>query len=187
MNTTLVYLHGLASAGAASAKAQALMQMFPKQRVLSPDLPDKPADAIAFLNDWLASLTGSVALIGSSLGGYYAWHYGARFNWPVVMINPAVDSQRLPSLLGEHKNFYTGNVFTIDEADLCALQAIQTTPEACNNPLLLLDYEDEVLDAAHTLKTWQGHATILLFPAGNHRFAHMNESAPVLRQHLGLS
>jgi len=185
MDITLVYLHGLASVGAASAKAQELACMFPQHCLLTPDLPDKPADAITFLDDWLAELTGSVALIGSSMGGYYAWHYGSRFDWPVVLINPAVDTRRLPLLLGEHTNYYTGDSFVIDDSDLQALQSIKTKPEACSNALLLLDYGDEVLDAGHTLETWQGHGTILLFPAGNHRFEHLSESAPMLRQHLG--
>jgi len=185
MDITLVYLHGLASTGAGSAKAQELARIFPHQRLLTPDLPDKPADAIAVLDDWLPTLTGPVALIGGSMGGYYAWHYSSRFDWPVVLINPAVDTRRLPLLLGVYKNFYTGESFVIDEDDIEALQSIKTKVEDCRNALLLLDYADEVLDTRYTLEIWQGHGTILLFPAGNHRFEHLNEAASMLRQHLG--
>ncbi|MDQ6978643.1 MAG: YqiA/YcfP family alpha/beta fold hydrolase [Mariprofundaceae bacterium] len=184
MNITLVYLHGLASTGAGSAKAQELARIFPRQRLLTPDLPDRPFDAIAFLDDWLPSLTGPVALIGSSIGGYYAWHYGSRFHWPVALMNPLVDTRRLPLLIGEHQNFYTGASFVIDEDDIEALQGIKTKAEACHNALLLLDDADELLDARYALETWQGHGKILSFPGGNHRFAHLTEAAPMLRQHF---
>jgi len=185
MDVTIVYLHGFASAGVGSAKAAALQQIFHDQQLLAPDLPDRPSETVPFLEAYLGELTGPVLLVGSSMGGWYAAHFGARFRWPVALINPLVELSEPELFLGEHQNHYSGNRFILDESDLAALSAIAPQPGA-TQALVLLDLADEVLDAEKAIRSYRGKGTLVLYPGGNHRFAHMEEAAPLLRQQAGL-
>jgi len=185
MDITIVYLHGFASAGTGSAKAEVLQRIFHDQRLLTPDLPDKPAEAIPFLDALLGGLSGPVMLVGSSMGGYYATHFGSHFGWPVALINPLVAIDEPELFLGEHQNYYSGNRFLLDEADLVALAALQPQPGSAPT-LLLLDDADEVLDATKAIAAYRGRATVVIYPGGNHRFMHLEEAAPLLRRHAGL-
>lgn len=186
MYPTIVYLHGFASAGEGSAKAGVLKEVFADQSLLAPDLPDKPADAIPFLDDFLAALSGPVMLVGSSLGGYYATCYGGRFGWPVVLINPLVDITAMHTALGERQNHYSGARFTVDQADLDALTALNVVPGS-SSTLLLLDAADEVLDAGKAVHAYMDRAKVVIYPGGSHRFEHLAASAGLLREHAGLT
>jgi hypothetical protein len=185
MDITIVYLHGFASAGAGSAKAEALKEIFHDQLVLAPNLPDRPSETVPFLADYLGKLEGPVMLVGSSMGGWYASCFGGRFQWPVALINPLVELAEPELFLGEHENYYTGNRFTLDEADLAALAVLQPLPGA-SPTLVLLDMNDEVLDAEKAIAAYKGRGIVVAWPGGNHRFAHMHEAAPLLRQQAGL-
>jgi len=183
MQPTIVYLHGFASAGQGSAKAEILRRIFADYESLTPDLPDKPADAIPFLDDFLGRLSGPAVLIGSSLGGYYAACYGGRFGWPVVLINPLVDVAVMRAALGWQENYYTGSRFQLDEADLDALAALDFVP-AASPTLVLLDAADEVLDADRAVSTYIDRAKVMIYPGGSHRFEHLEESALLLLAHV---
>jgi len=182
MQPTIVYLHGFASAGEGSAKAGILQRIFAGRELLTPNLPDKPADAIPFLDDFLGRLSGPAVLIGSSLGGYYAACYGGRLGWPAVLINPLVDVAVMRGALGWQENYYTGARFRLDEADLDALAALHFAPGA-SPTLVLLDAADEVLDADRAVSTYMGRARVMVYPGGSHRFEHLDESAPLLLAH----
>ncbi|MEY2686216.1 MAG: hypothetical protein RL375_414, partial [Pseudomonadota bacterium] len=60
-----------------------------------PQLPPSPAEAVACIEagiaDWPADRS---AVIGSSLGGWYATVIAERHGWPAVLLNPAVEPAR---------------------------------------------------------------------------------------------
>ena len=68
-----------------------------------PQLPPSPRKAMALLmagiKDWPK---GSMAVVGPSLGGFYATWIAARTGCPAVLLNPAVDPARdLAHYIGE--------------------------------------------------------------------------------------
>ena len=98
--THLLYLHGFRSSPR-SAKALRMAAWAASQPGLvftCPQLPPSPREAMALVADIVADwpATGS-AVIGSSLGGFYATSLAERrphHGWRVAVLNPAVDPAR---------------------------------------------------------------------------------------------
>jgi predicted esterase YcpF (UPF0227 family) len=104
--THLLYLHGFRSSPR-SAKAEkmaaAVKARHPAVQWWCPQLPASPREAMALL---MAGIQGwpkeSMAVVGSSLGGFYATWIAARTGCPAVLLNPAVDPARdLARYIGE--------------------------------------------------------------------------------------
>jgi len=181
----VIYLHGFASSGN-SSKSDWLREQFDGSEIefLSPDLPNRPKDAVLFLDAWLAELAGeSICLIGTSLGGFFAAFYGAKLNWPVVLINPLADITDLTdSAMGENVNYATGESFIMDCDDADALQRLsESMPDSKAASLLLLDKGDEVLDYSKAVSRYGGATEISLFEGGSHRFDHLSEAMLKIR------
>ena len=92
----LIYVHGFNS-GSKSSKAGQLYAylagMGKQDAFLCPDLPHRPAQAIALLSDIIqkqARVGDIVKLAGSSLGGFYATWLAEQFGLSAILINPAV-------------------------------------------------------------------------------------------------
>ena len=151
--THLLYLHGFRSSPA-SAKARRMAAWVAEQRpaltFACPQLPPSPAAAIALAEQIVADWPrGTLALMGSSLGGFYATVLAERLGCRAVLLNPAVDPARdLASYLGEQtcwqdpaQRFFFQPEF-VDE-----LRAL--TPDAITGPeryLAVIAKGDEVLD-----------------------------------------
>ncbi len=108
MSTThLLYLHGFRSSPQ-SAKAQTMAALVqarhPGVTWWCPQLPASPAQAMALLLKGTAAWPrGLMAIMGSSLGGFYAAWLSAHMGVPAVLINPAVHPSRdLARYIGEH-------------------------------------------------------------------------------------
>lgn len=83
---TLLYLHGFASSGA-SGSAKTLRVLLPSARVLAPDLPVEPEEALAFLQDLCARAHPDL-VVGASMGGMYA---ELLYGIPRILVNPAFE------------------------------------------------------------------------------------------------
>ena len=60
-----------------------------------PQLPASPREAMALLQDGAADWPlDRTALVGSSLGGFYATWLAQQWNCPAVLLNPAVHPAR---------------------------------------------------------------------------------------------
>ncbi|QNP47747.1 YqiA/YcfP family alpha/beta fold hydrolase [Diaphorobacter aerolatus] len=96
--THLLYLHGFRSSPQ-SAKAQMtaahVTRAHPKVHFWCPQLPPSPAEAMAMVAEgtshWPREAT---AVIGSSLGGFYASWFAQQRRCRSVMLNPAVNPAR---------------------------------------------------------------------------------------------
>ncbi len=104
--THLLYLHGFRSSPQ-SAKARRMAAWVAAQRPdlhwWCPPLPPSPRDAMTGVLDTLAGWPhDAMAVIGSSLGGFYATVVAERLGCPAVLLNPAVDPARdLAAYIGE--------------------------------------------------------------------------------------
>lgn len=91
----ILYLHGFRSSPL-SAKAQAAAAYMDAHgmggRFFCPQLPDSPMQSVMLAAQFMEGYEpGSVLLIGSSLGGYYATWLAERFGCKAVLLNPVVD------------------------------------------------------------------------------------------------
>ena len=96
--THLLYLHGFRSSplsAKAVKMAAAVQARHPAVHWWCPQLPPSPRQAMAML---MAGIAGwpqaSMAVVGSSLGGFYATWIAARTGCPAVLLNPAVQPAR---------------------------------------------------------------------------------------------
>ena len=99
MTTThLLYLHGFRSSPR-SAKAQQMAAYVEKQHPdvhwWCPQLPPSPAEAAKLIAQGTAGWPSArTAVVGSSLGGFYATYVAGMTCCPAVLLNPAVDPAR---------------------------------------------------------------------------------------------
>ena len=163
----LVYIHGFNSS-ALSYKAGLLGEHMAKlglaQHYACPELSHWPAQAMAQLQALIAPhAAGSVTLVGSSLGGYYATRLVETMGARAVLVNPAVRPyELLASHVGPQKNLYTGEKyqFTAEHiAELRALEVDHITPERY---LLITATGDEVLDYRDGVVRYAGCEQIIV-------------------------
>lgn len=171
----IIYLHGFRSSPA-SRKALMLRDRL-QQRGLAdqyvcPALPASPRVASQLaLYAAKAEAPERVALIGSSLGGYYATWVAEKLGCRAVLLNPAIDPARdLQAHIGRQPVF-----FSDDEIDfrpeyidhLRALEAPVTRPERY---FLLAATGDTVIDYRFMVAKYQG-ARQRVIEGGNHELS----------------
>ena len=110
--THLLYLHGFRSSplsAKAVKMAAAVQALHPAVHWWCPQLPPSPRQAMAMLIAGIADWPrGSMAVVGSSLGGFYATWIAARTGCPAVLLNPAVHPARdLASHIGEQSAWHS--------------------------------------------------------------------------------
>jgi len=110
--THLLYLHGFRSSplsAKAVKMAAAVQALRPAVHWWCPQLPPSPRQAMAMLMAGIAGWPqGSMAVVGSSLGGFYATWIAARTGCPAVLLNPAVHPARdLASHIGEQSAWHS--------------------------------------------------------------------------------
>jgi len=109
--THLLYLHGFRSSPK-STKAQQVARWMamhrPHVQWWCPQLPPSPREAMARVEQGLSQWPRErTAVIGSSLGGFYATWVAERTGCPAVLLNPAVDPARdLAAYIGEQTSWH---------------------------------------------------------------------------------
>lgn len=84
LKANILYVHGFASSGN-SGTARTIQKYLPKCRVIAPDLPIDPDEAIAMLKQIVAKEKISV-VVGTSMGGMFAQKLRGI---PKVLVNPS--------------------------------------------------------------------------------------------------
>jgi len=185
---TLVYLHGFRSSsqGIKSTLLRAAIAALPaaeRPRLWTPDLPHRPAVAIALVAGQLErdGDPAATAFIGSSLGGYYATYLAERFGGRAVLINPAIRPyDDLRPYAGTQVNLYSGETFEVGDAHFAELQALAvpriTRP---SRYFLLVETGDEVLDYRAAV-AFYGGALQYVQGGGDHAFQGFSAQIPAL-------
>lgn len=188
--THLLYLHGFRSSPR-SFKAERMRQHLathhPRLHFWCPQLPPSPAAAVALLRagvkDWPVA---HMAVVGSSLGGFYATVMAESLGCPAVLLNPAVDPARdLAAYIGEQTAFHDPTErFFFQPAYVDELRAL--TPPAITRPqryFAVIAKGDEVLDWREMSARYAG-ANIRLLEGGDHALSDFDDHLPHILEFL---
>lgn len=188
--THLLYLHGFRSSPQ-SFKAQRLARWVkghaPQLRWWCPQLPPSPREALQMVLDGTASWpTATTAVIGSSLGGYYATAFAEARGCKAMLLNPAIDPARdLAPHVGEQTMFHhPERTFQVrpeymDELRAMAVPAI-TRAERYG---AIIAKGDEVLSWREMLGHYPG-ARVLLLEGSDHSITDFDTHLPFLLEFL---
>jgi uncharacterized protein len=170
MNAAMIYIHGFNSSPA-SYKAQRLRNELqyraPATEFFAPALPPSPAVASQLL-DGLVRKHPHAALVGSSLGGYYATWLAEKFALRAVLLNPALRPyDLLANEIGPQKNMYTGASYELTVRHLDELRALEVDHPLRGRYLLIVTTGDDVLDYRHAVERYRG-ATQIVIEGGDH-------------------
>jgi len=195
--THLLYLHGFRSSpSSAKAKKMAavVMHSHPTVRWWCPQLPPSPRAAMALIMEGIAGWPQNadverMAVVGSSLGGFYATAVAERLGCKAVLLNPAVDPARdLSRHIGEQTEWQNPDEhFFFAPAFIDELRALQTGPlRAPGNYLAVIAKGDEVLDWREMAARYTG-ARIELLEGGDHALTDFESHLPRIFNFLQLA
>jgi len=151
----LLYLHGFRSSPR-SFKARVVQQRMEAagraDRLICPQLPASPRAAmelvLTLVDRHADKGADTLAIVGSSLGGFYATWLAERFGCRAALVNPAVDPLKdLDKHVGVTTAWHTGEPFEFKREYIDELAALQV--ERITQPqryFLLAATGDEVLD-----------------------------------------
>jgi len=172
----IVYLHGFNSSPASGKARQLGEHMAGIGRLADyycPALPNSPREAIAHVEAELEQCgPGSVTLVGSSLGGFYATWLAEKHGWKAVLVNPAVHAHTLMrDALGTQTNWHTGEKWVLTDSHLAEMAALDIERIThAERYLLLAQTADEVLDYRNAVAYYAG-AKHIIEAGGDHGFA----------------
>ena len=189
MGAGILYLHGFCSSPAswkARLLADTLATRGQADRFFCPALSHVPEEAITQAETIINREKGTLTLVGSSLGGFYATYLAEKFNLRAVLINPAVVApQSLNDYLGTQTNLYTGESFEFTAEHIEQLRQLECACVTPDRYLLLVETGDEVLDYRQAVTRYAGCAQRVL-KGGNHSFTRFPDLLPQLLEFCGL-
>jgi hypothetical protein len=194
MTTThLLYLHGFRSSPQ-SAKAR-LMAAYvahhhPAVHWWCPQLPPSPRSAMDLVAQGIAAWPrATMAVVGSSVGGFYASWVARPTGCASVLLNPAVDPARdLARHIGEQTAWHdpAERFFFLPEyiGQLQALSAAHAQP--AGRELAIIAKGDEVLDWREMVARYPA-AQLTLLEGGDHALSDFGDHLPAVAQFLQLA
>ena len=191
MKKTVLYAHGFKSSSR-SRKVTQLREYINDHRIaaklIAPDLNFEPDVAIAQLTRVCEQVaTDDVTIIGSSLGGFYAFVLAEKLGCRAVLLNPSITPfDTLRQYLGEQSNIYTGEKFAFNSSHIAQLEAMFvpriSTP---SRYFLIVETGDEVLDYSAAVEYYQG-AKQLVIPDGDHELKSFPQHIEAVLQFAGI-
>lgn len=178
----ILYVHGFNSS-AQSFKArligERLAALGRAAEFVCPDLDHRPARAIAQLESVIMRYPAA-ALVGSSLGGFYATHLAEKHGLRAVLVNPAVRPyDLLRDFVGPQCNIYTGEEYAFTEQHLAELRALEVPRISAGRYLLLVTTGDEVLDYRRATECYAGCEQVVI-EGGDHGFGNFADYLDVV-------
>jgi predicted esterase YcpF (UPF0227 family) len=191
--THLLYLHGFRSSPQ-SAKARTMAQhmaaQHPQVEWWCPQLPPSPEDAMRLILQGIAGWPRtSMAVVGSSLGGFYATAVAEATGCRAVLLNPAVHPARdLAKYIGEQTSWHDPEERFFFRPEF--VQELRNlTPPGVTLParyLAVIAKGDEVLDWREMSARYEGAAQRLL-EGGDHAISDFEAHLPAVMEFLGLN
>lgn len=191
--TRLLYLHGFRSSPQ-SAKARRmrdfLAQCHPRVQFWCPQLPPSPQAAMALVAQGIASWPrAAMAVVGSSLGGFYATWVAHQARCPSVLLNPAVHPARdLERYIGEQTAWHSPEErFFFQPEYVQELRALELHGQAPAGPeLAIIAQGDEVLDWREMVARYPA-AQLRLLEGGDHALSDFEPHLEPIARFLHLA
>jgi hypothetical protein len=194
--THVVYLHGFRSSPL-SFKAQRMARWIHEQRPdllwHCPQLPPSPAEAVMGLFDtvagWRIDAATQLAVIGSSLGGFYATVLAERLGCRAVLMNPAVEPARdLARHIGEQTTWQDPGAHFFFRAEYIGeLQALRpATVSQLQRYFAIISRGDELLDWREMVARYAG-TSIKLLEGSDHALSDFDDHIADILRFLELS
>jgi predicted esterase YcpF (UPF0227 family) len=191
--THLLYLHGFRSSPQSikARKVAARVQVqHPGVTWWCPQLPPSPREAMDLVTQRIAGWPrDAMAVVGSSLGGFYATWVAEQAGCPAVLLNPAVDPARdLAKYIGEHTSWHDpAERFFFKPEFIEELRALDAGPlRQPQRYFVLVAKGDEVLDWREMTGRYAG-ARIKLLEGGDHALSDFDEHLDEVMAFLNLA
>ena len=195
--THLLYLHGFRSSPQ-SVKAQKMTSRMqhshPDVRWWCPQLPPSPRQAMQevmeIIDRWPRDAGfEAMAVIGSSLGGFYAAWIAEKMRCKAVLLNPAVDPARdLTKYIGEQTSWHDPDEsFFFKPEFIDELLALHAGPlKQSENYFAVIAKGDEVL-SWHEMSACYSNAKIKLIEGSDHALSDFDDHLPEILEFLNLA
>ena len=186
---TVLYVHGFASSGQ-SGTVRRLQEVLPEARVIAPDLPIHPHEALALLHD-VCQQEKPDLIVGTSMGGMFAEQLRG---YDRICVNPALDiaeTMRAHGLTGTQQfqnprqdgvqEFYVDKALVKEYREVSELRFQNMTDDDRQRVYGLFGDEDELVD---TYDIFHEHYPQALYFHGEHRMndrSFMHSVLPVIR------
>ena len=186
---TVLYVHGFASSGQ-SGTVRRLQEVLPEARVIAPDLPIHPHEALALLHDVCRQEKPDL-IVGTSMGGMFAEQLRG---YDRICVNPALDiaeTMRAHGLTGTQQfqnprqdgvqEFYVDKALVKEYREVSEQRFQNMTDDDRQRVYGLFGDEDELVD---TYDMFHEHYPQALYFHGEHRMndrSFMHSVLPVIR------
>jgi predicted esterase YcpF (UPF0227 family) len=121
-------------------------------------------------------------IVGTCMGGYMAAQVGAAIDVPFVSVNPIVAPNIwLQQWVGAFSDC-DNNTKILPDNTVAGYPDITTE----GNGLVLLDSNDEIVNAKETFRLLEDTFNVKMFAGGNHCFAHMEHALPLIVEHMNI-
>lgn len=191
--THLLYLHGFRSSPRsfkAQRMASAVQKSHPQVVWWCPQLPPSPRAAMQMVADGIRAWPRErMAVVGSSLGGFYATWVAEETGCRAVLLNPAVHPARdLARHIGEQASWHDpSEVFYFAPGYVDELRALERGPVTQpGRYYAVIAKGDEVLDWREMTGRYPGVTTKLL-EAGDHALSDFDEHLDEILRFLQLA
>lgn len=190
--THLLYLHGFRSSPQ-STKARMVRQRIetrhPGVELWCPQLPPSPRAAMVLVQQGIAHWPrDTMAVAGSSLGGFYATWVAEQMGCRAVLLNPAAHPARdLAQYIGEQTAWHDpGERFFFAPEFVDELRALDAGPlRQPANYFAVIAKGDELLDWREMTQRYAGAHTKLL-EGGDHALSDFDTHIDAMFDFLGL-
>jgi len=190
MQKNVLYIHGFNSSPLSIKAEQTrhyFAQNFPQVNFFCPQLASSPNAAIEQCKQIIKGSGSNTQwyVIGSSLGGYFSNYLSNKYNFPTVLLNPAVKPfELLADYIGEHINPYTKEVYQVTHQHIHDLKLMEQKPPSVdgsqkNNYLVMVQTDDEVLDYQQAVEKYQ-YCQSIVEQGGNHSFVDFEKHLPTI-------
>jgi uncharacterized protein len=191
--THLLYLHGFRSSPQSTKARQVAARVAERHPTVTwwcPQLPPSPKLAMQMVMQGIAAWPdASMAVIGSSLGGFYATHVAQKKGCKAVLLNPAVNPARdLGKYIGEQTAWHNPQErFFFEPGFVEELRALECGPlHHPDRVLAIIAKGDEVLDWREMAGRYPG-AAIKLLEGGDHALSDFSRHIDDVFAFLGLA
>ncbi|MGZ9029912.1 MAG: YqiA/YcfP family alpha/beta fold hydrolase [Burkholderiaceae bacterium] len=172
----ILYLHGFRSSPTsrkATMLRERLRALGREPEYICPALPASPRAAVDLARQLVGSVPpSSIALVGSSLGGYYATWLAERLGCRAVLLNPAITPARdLAAHLGRQPVYFTDEEIDFRPEYLAELRQIDTPVITCPDRYFLVAATGDALIDFRTMTDKYRGARQLVVEGSNHELS----------------